>query len=100
MKIDGNEKETEALKQYNEGNVKEFHRLQDEFIKELREEYKDKDHCPCTSSCKYHGKCMECVAIHRAHLDHIPVCLRPLLNAKLKILSELTEHSIIDELKK
>lgn len=37
-------------------------------------------------------------AIHRAHQEHVPNCMRPLLNKKIKILSELTEHSIAEEI--
>ena len=42
--------------------------------------------------------CKECVAIHRAHQEHVPNCMRPLINKKIKQLSELTEHSIADEI--
>lgn len=30
----------------------------------------------------YHGNCKECVAIHRAHQEHVPNCMRPVINAK------------------
>ena len=40
----------------------------------------------------------ECVAIHRAHQEHVPNCMRPLLNKKLKLLSELTEHTLANEI--
>ena len=48
--------------------------------------------------CRYHGNCKECVAIHRAHQEHVPNCMRPIINAKLKSLSELTEHTIAYEI--
>lgn len=94
MKIDGNQKEKNAMACFHEGNRVEGHRLQDEFVAEFREAYKEKDHCPCSVACKYHGNCRECVAIHRAHMEHLPNCLHPLLNAKLCALSELSEHTI------
>lgn len=40
----------------------------------------------------------ECVAIHRAHQEHVPNCMRPVLNQKIKLLSELTEHTIAGEI--
>ena len=97
MIIDGNQKEKDAMAQFHLGNHEEGARLQEEFASEFRSEYKDKDHCPCTAACRYHGNCKECVAIHRAHQEHVPNCLRPLINAKLALLSELTEHSIVNE---
>jgi hypothetical protein len=38
------------------------------------------------------------VAIHRAHQEHVPNCMRPIINAKIKLLSELTEHTIAEEI--
>lgn len=99
MKIEKNEKELEALSEFRKGNRAEALKLQDEFVAEFREEYANKDHCPCKNACKYHGKCKECVAIHRAHQEHFPVCMHPLLNEKLKGLSELTEHTMVSEIK-
>ncbi len=64
----------------------------------FRTEYAEKDHCPCQKACRYHGNCKECVAIHRAHQEHVPNCMRPMINAKLRILSELTEHTIANEI--
>ena len=29
---------------------------------------------------------------------HVPNCMRPMLNKRLKILSELTEHTLADEI--
>ena len=40
----------------------------------------------------------ECVAIHRAHQEHVPNCMRPLINKKLKLMSELTEHTLANEI--
>ena len=79
MIIEGNPKEKEAMKAFHEGD-------------------RAKDHCPCKKACRYHGNCKECVAIHRAHQEHVPNCMRPILNKKIKLLSELTEHTIADEI--
>ena len=47
MIIEGNKKELEAMEQFHKGNRQEGLRLQEEFAAAFREEYKDKDHCPC-----------------------------------------------------
>ena len=98
MIIEGNEKEIEAMEQFHKGNRQEGLRLQEEFAAAFREVYKDKFHCPCKKACRYHGNCKECVAIHRAHQEHVPNCMRPIINAKIKLLSELTEHTIAEEI--
>lgn len=41
--------------------------------------------------CDWHGKCKECVALHRYHNDHIPVCLQPIINDKPKALVHVGE---------
>lgn len=99
MIIDGNEKERAAMREFHKGNRQEGLRLQEEFAADFRREYQDKDHCPCKKACRYHGNCKECVAIHRAHQEHVPNCLRPMINQKIKLLSELTEHTLANEIK-
>lgn len=48
--------------------------------------------CTCPNTlCDWHGKCKECVAIHRHHGEHIPVCLQPIINDKLKELVKVGE---------
>jgi len=48
--------------------------------------------CACPNElCDWHGKCTECVALHRYHNDHVPVCLQPLLDEKIKILAGVVE---------
>ena len=98
MKIDHNEIEIAAMQEFHIGNRQEGFRLQEEFASEFRIVYKDKDHCSCQVACRYQGNCKECVAIHRAHQEHVPNCMRPMVNRKLKILSELTEHSLAGEI--
>lgn len=98
MLIEGNPTELEAMKLFHAGKRQEGLRVQEEFAAAFRKEYADKDHCPCKKACRYHGNCKECVAIHRAHQEHVPNCMRPMLNAKIKLLSELTEHTIASEI--
>lgn len=97
MKIEGNEIEKAAMQEFHKGNREEGLRIQEEFASAFREEYQTKDHCPCQKACRYHGNCKECVAIHRAHQEHVPNCMRGMLNNKIKLLSQLTEHTIAKE---
>lgn len=99
MIIDGNQTEKEAMKAFHAGRRAKGLKIQEEFVSEFRREYAEKDHCPCKKACRYHGNCKECVAIHRAHGEHVPNCMRPLINRKLKLLSELTEHTLAYEIK-
>ena len=46
--------------------------------------------CPNTL-CDWHGQCKECVALHRYHSDHIPVCLQGIIEDKLKSLVNVAE---------
>ena len=51
--------------------------------------------CTCPNTlCEWHGKCRECVGLHRYHNDHIPACLHGILDDKLKSLVKVTEMSI------
>ena len=46
----------------------------------------------------HHSNCKECVAIHRAHQEHVSNCMRPMLNRKIRLLSELTEYTLANEI--
>ena len=46
--------------------------------------------CPHTL-CDWHGKCKECVALHRYHNDHVPVCLQPIIAGNIKALAGAAE---------
>lgn len=92
MQIDNNEKEMRAMALFKAGNGAEAVALQDEFLADVRANCPD--HCSCPVACKFHGKCMECVTIHRGHADHLPHCLQAMINARLEALSALTEHSM------
>lgn len=95
MKIDLNEKELAALHAYERGDRKEAVRLENEFVEELQAAMeRGEDHCSCTVPCRWHGKCAQCVAIHRAHGDHLPVCFHNMLNERLRGISALSEHTL------
>ena len=48
--------------------------------------------CTCPNTlCDWHGKCKECVVLHRHYNDHIPVCLQLLVRDKLKALAGVCE---------
>ncbi|MEA4921074.1 MAG: hypothetical protein VB078_09155 [Clostridiaceae bacterium] len=51
--------------------------------------------CPCPNTlCDWHGKCKECVALHRFHNDHVPFCLQPIIRDKVKALADSVEMEI------
>ena len=76
MQIEKNPIQLKAMEKFHEGNAEEGRRIQREFVNTFCEAYDGKDHCSCTVDCEYHGKCRECVAIHRAHQEHLPNCLQ------------------------
>lgn len=50
------------------------------------------DACPCPKKkCEWHGRCRECVLIHRYNGDHVPNCLQPILVEKIKALAGTAE---------
>lgn len=46
--------------------------------------------CPKTK-CELHGKCRECVAMHRYYKDHVPNCFQQFINEKLKAVAQIGE---------
>lgn len=91
MKIDNNDLEKEAMSNFTSGDIKKAQQLQNEFLEQVKKS--GKDYCSCTGNCKYHGKCVECVIIHRGHSEHLPNCFRDMVNKRIEELSSLTEHS-------
>ncbi len=68
--------------------------LMSEEVKKSREMIKSGkyDECPCPKTyCEWHGKCFECVLIHRVNQDHIPNCLQPMLEKKIQELARVAE---------
>jgi len=48
--------------------------------------------CTCPETlCEWHGRCRECVALHKYHKDHVPACLQPFINEKLRELVKIGE---------
>lgn len=89
--IDGNEMEKEVIALIRKGDREKGLALQDRFLEEVK---KSKvGHCNCPASCKFHGKCVECVIIHRGHCDHLPHCFQNMVNERISPISALTEHS-------
>lgn len=59
-----------------------------------RELVKDENVMRCTCPnplCDWHGKCAECVALHRHHNDHVPFCLQPIIADKVRALANVVE---------
>ena len=92
MSVDNTPTEIQALEVLRQGDKKTFHELQDRFLAE--ELASGQDYCSCKAPCKFHGKCRECVMIHRGHGDHLPVCLHNLLNEKLATVARLSESRV------
>jgi hypothetical protein len=91
MDIDNNDIEKKAMKCFNEKRNVEGEKLQAEFLKKVKDS--GQDYCSCTAKCRYHGKCIDCVIIHRGHAEHLPECFHSMVNDKIKEVSCLTEHS-------
>lgn len=52
--------------------------------------------CPCPNGlCEWHGKCRECVALHRYHNQHVPVCLQPIIRNKVQALAGVVEMDMV-----
>jgi len=89
--IDDHPLEKRAMELFRSGDAEQASRLQEEFLAEVMSS--GEDLCSCPGHCKYHGKCVECVLVHRGHADHLPHCFRSMVNERLERLSALTEHS-------
>ena len=77
MQIDANGKMKESMRLEKLGQMSESHEIRDDFTAEVRAaDAAGEDLCSCTADCIYHGRCLECVSIHRGHQDHLPNCLK------------------------
>lgn len=90
--VDDHDTEKRAMALFRAGEHEAATRLQDEFLAEVKSA--GVDHCSCPNNCKFHGKCVECIIIHRGHGDHLPNCLRTMVNRRIAAISELTEHTL------
>lgn len=93
--VDSHALEIQAMELFKNGEGARASKLQDEFLKEI--ESSGVDHCTCPADCKFHGKCVQCVIIHRGHGDHLPHCFQNMVNQRIRVLSALTEHSFKHE---
>lgn len=89
--VDDHELERKAMELFRSGDAARARQLQEEFLQEIMAV--GRDLCSCPSGCAYHGRCVECVMIHRGHGDHLPHCFRNMVNRRIEVLSGLTEHS-------
>ncbi|MFH1789306.1 MAG: hypothetical protein ABH834_07995 [Candidatus Altiarchaeota archaeon] len=55
------------------------------------------DACPCSQAeCEWHGKCFECVMIHRVKGKHLPECLQPIFRETITDLARKVELGVVD----
>ena len=98
MQVDGNPKIKEGFRIAVGGDPKIGTALEDEGIAEvLAASEAGETHCSCPNkACRLHGDCLRCVIVHRGHEDHIPSCMYGMLNERLKLVSDLTEGSLVE----
>ncbi|HOQ76481.1 MAG TPA: hypothetical protein PK369_07950 [Thermoclostridium sp.] len=54
--------------------------------------------CPCPKvKCEWHGKCRECVALHRYYKDHVPNCFQLYINDKIKAIARIGELEVVEK---
>jgi hypothetical protein len=69
-----------------------------ELVQQLRAIVQDPENLKCTcpkTKCEWHGKCLECVALHRYHKDHMPNCLQQVFNDKIKAAAGIGEMNAV-----
>jgi hypothetical protein len=92
MIIDNNELAKKAMDYFREKDSITGHKLLKEFLDNVKNS--GQDHCSCINvKCRYHGKCIDCVILHRGHNDHLPNCFHDMINDRINSISCLTEHS-------
>lgn len=48
--------------------------------------------CPCPKTkCEWHGRCRECVALHRHYRDHVPDCFQAVISGRLAAAAGIGE---------
>lgn len=53
--------------------------------------------CPCSQKkCEWHGKCFECVMIHRTKKKHLPECLQPIFRDAVSELAAKVELAVVE----
>ncbi|MEA5040403.1 MAG: hypothetical protein VB086_11280 [Clostridiaceae bacterium] len=89
--IDGNPEYQKTIECYRNGEVEKARQMDKEFVDRALQE---RDHCPCKEPCRWHGKCKECLIMHRGHQDHLPKCLQPILLKQARGLLHLAETDL------
>ena len=52
--------------------------------------------CTCPNTlCDWHGKCRECVALHRYHKSHVPFCLQFIIRDRVQALTATVEMETV-----
>lgn len=72
----------------------------DEVVPKIREVLKDTNNLKCScpkTKCEWHGKCQECVAIHRFYKDHIPNCFQQFVNEKIRAIAQIGELEVYEK---
>lgn len=94
MIIDGNESYKHVMEVYYSGDKQKGMEMDTDFINAVNAS--ETDHCSCPEPCRWHGKCRECVILHRGHRDHLPYCFHSMVNERLNGLAALTEGNVSD----
>ena len=94
VRIDYNKVFTEEMNLSREGKITaaEGYKMKREELDRIIES--KVDYCSCPEACPHHGKCWECVMIHRGHRDHLPYCMWDMVNERIYDLQLLTEGSL------
>jgi len=54
--------------------------------------------CPCPKTkCEWHGRCRECVALHRYSKRHVPNCIQQYINERLKAVARIGELTEVED---
>jgi hypothetical protein len=78
-----------AMDLFKAGRAEEARRLQTQFLAEILAS--GEDLCSCPGACEYHGRCLECVMIHRGHGDHLPHCFQRMTSGQVDAPRSPTE---------
>mgnify|MGYP000117906794 CR=1 FL=1 len=74
----------------------QFYTLIQEIRGVLANPAKTRCSCPKTA-CEWHGRCRECVAIHRHFRDHVPNCMQDFMKEKIAAVAGLVEMEVVDK---
>ncbi len=54
--------------------------------------------CSCPKvKCEWHGRCVECAALHRYYKDHVPKCFQPFIRDKIALIAQIAELVTIEK---